>query len=87
MVAAGNYDPAKYRDPRNVRLDRQQNRHLTFVAGPHRCLGINLARYELRLALAEFLRRIPPFRMKPGEECVAMPGLLGAPHVPVVWDS
>lgn len=87
LVAAGNYDPAKYDDPRSFRLDRAQNHHFTFVAGPHRCLGINLARFELRLALGEFLRRIPPFRLKEGSDRMAVPGLMGAPHVRVVWDG
>jgi cytochrome P450 len=86
LAAAGNFDPGKYDDPRRFRLDRPNNRHMTFVAGPHRCLGIHLARFELRIALSEFLRRIPPFRLKPGAECTATPGLLGAPHVPIVWD-
>jgi cytochrome P450 len=85
MVAAGNFDPAKYDDPRAFRLDRQQNRHLTFVAGPHRCLGINLARFELQIATAEFLRRIPSFSLKAGADRTAMPGLLGAPRLPLVW--
>jgi cytochrome P450 len=85
MVAAGNFDPDKYEDPRAFRLDRQQNRHLTFVAGPHRCLGINLARFELQIATAEFLRRIPSFGLKSGADRTAMPGLLGAPRVPIVW--
>jgi cytochrome P450 len=85
MVAAGNFDPEKYDDPRTFRLDRGQNRHLTFVAGPHRCLGINLARFELQIATAEFLRRIPQFGLKPNTDRTATPGLLGAPHVPIVW--
>jgi cytochrome P450 len=87
MVAAGNFDAGKFEDPRSFRLDRRNNRHLTFVAGPHRCLGINLARFELQLALTEFLRRIPHFRLKPNTDCLAMPGLLGAPNVPVVWSA
>ncbi|MDG2001837.1 MAG: cytochrome P450 [Novosphingobium sp.] len=87
MVAAGNFDPDKYEDPRSFRLDRSQNHHFTFVAGPHRCLGINLARFELRLALSEILRRIPDFRIKPGVDCMAVPGLMGAPNVPIVWDT
>lgn len=86
LVASGNFDPDKYESPREFRLDRRQNHHFTFVAGAHRCLGINLARFELRLATGEFLRRIPPFRMKPGVECIAVPGLMGAPNVPVVWN-
>jgi cytochrome P450 len=87
LAASANFDPLKYDDPRSFRLDRDHNRHMTFVAGPHRCLGIHLARFEMRVALSEFLRRIPLFRLKPGAECVATPGLLGAPHVPIVWDS
>ncbi|MGE3691783.1 MAG: cytochrome P450 [Novosphingobium sp.] len=86
LAAAANFDPDKYEDPRRFRLDRKQNHHMTFVAGAHRCLGINLARFEMRLALSEFLRRIPPFRMQAGVTCEATPGLLGAPHVPLVWD-
>src|SRR5262249_24071032 len=65
FVAAGNYDPAEYEDPRAFNADRSANRHMTFVAGPHRCLGSNLARRELCISLGEFLRRIPPFRLKP----------------------
>jgi len=86
LAASANFDPDKYENPRQFQLDRQQNNHMTFIAGPHRCLGISLARFELRIALTEFLRRIPPFRLKPGAESVATPGLLGAPHVPLVWD-
>ncbi|HEX7852461.1 MAG TPA: cytochrome P450 [Sphingobium sp.] len=86
LAAAGNFDPEKFDDPRSFRMDRAQNLHMTFVAGPHRCLGINLARFELRIAFTEFLKRIPTFRLKPGAESLAMPGLAGAQHVPVVWD-
>jgi cytochrome P450 len=85
LVAAGNFDPAKYEDPRSFRADRSHNHHHTFIDGAHRCLGMHLARCELRIALGEFLRRIPEFRLKPGVACMAMPGLLGAPKVPVVW--
>ena len=86
LVSAGNFDPDKYDNPREFRLDREQNHHMTFVAGPHRCLGINLARFEMRIALGEFLRRIPAFRMQQGFVCEATPGLRGAPHVPLVWE-
>lgn len=85
LIASGNYDTDKFKDPRTFRLDRGQNRHLTFVTGPHRCLGMNLARFEMRIAFTEFLRRIPPFRLRPNFRCEATPGLRGAPHVPIVW--
>ena len=82
---AGNFDPAEFENPREFRLDRQANRHFTLAGGPHRCLGSHLARRELRLALSEFLRRVPPFRLKEDADMRAYPGLIAAPHVPIVW--
>ena len=81
----GNFDPAEFEDPKALRFDRAQNRHFTLAGGPHRCIGSHLARRELRIALGEFLRRIPPFRLKPGADLAVHPGLIAAPHVPVVW--
>jgi cytochrome P450 len=87
LVAAGNYDPAEFDDPRCFRSERSPNRHLTFIAGPHRCLGSNLARRELHIALSEFLRRIPPFGMKPGADRAVVPGLIAMAHLPLVWEA
>jgi cytochrome P450 len=84
---AGNFDPAEFEAPREVRFDRTSNRHFGLAGGPHRCLGSHLARRELRMALAEFLRRVPPFTFKPGADRTVTPGLIAAPHVPVVWDT
>jgi cytochrome P450 len=83
--AAGNFDAAEFSDPRDVRFDRPSNRHFTLAGGPHRCLGSHLARRELRIALEEFLRRVPTFRIKPDVEIKAMPGLLAVPRLPLVW--
>lgn len=84
--ATGNFDPAEFKDPREIRLDRPSNRHFTLAGGPHRCLGSHLARRELRMALGEFLARIPPFRLKPGADRTVVPGLIAAPRLPIVWD-
>jgi hypothetical protein len=56
-----NRDPEVFPDADKVILDRQQNRHLAFGAGIHRCAGSNLARMELRVAVEEWLSRIPDF--------------------------
>lgn len=85
--SAGNFDPAEFSDPWAFRLDRPSNRHFTLAGGPHRCLGSHLARRELRMALAEFLRRIPPFKVKPGADTTAYPGLIAVPRLPLVWDA
>jgi len=83
--STGNFDPIEFDDPRAFRLDRPSNRHFTLAGGPHRCLGSHLARRELRLALSEFLARIPTFRVRPGADLTANPGLIAVPRLPIVW--
>jgi cytochrome P450 len=65
FLSAANRDPDVFECPHAMQVDRQHNRHLTFAAGRHRCLGSNLARVELGVALEEILRRIPYFRIDP----------------------
>lgn len=64
--AAANRDPAVFTDPDEVQVDRRRNRHLTFGSGPHRCLGSNLARLEVKVTLEEWLRAMPDFRLVEG---------------------
>jgi cytochrome P450 len=60
---AANRDPRFIPDPDKVVIDRKENRHAAFGLGIHRCIGSNLARMELRVALEEWLRRIPDFAL------------------------
>lgn len=62
MVA--NRDPEEFPDPNTIDLARPNNRHVAFAYGPHRCLGSHLARRELAIAMEEWLKRIPTFRLK-----------------------
>lgn len=69
VFAAGNRDPEVYEDPDEIKIDRQDNRHLAFGGGIHRCLGSNLGRAELVIALEEFLKAVPHFeRAVPSEQ-------------------
>ncbi|MPY95190.1 MAG: cytochrome P450, partial [Acidimicrobiia bacterium] len=63
---AGNRDASQFEEPDVVRLDRERNRHFAFGIGIHRCLGSNLARMELRVALEEWLAAIPEFSLVEG---------------------
>jgi cytochrome P450 len=65
-VSAGR-DPDKYKDADVVDFDREEMSHITFGVGPHRCLGSHLARRELRIAIQEWLQRVPPFHITPGD--------------------
>jgi cytochrome P450 len=60
---AANRDPAMFSDADKVMIDRKENRHAAFGLGIHRCVGSNLARMEMQVAVEEFLKRIPEFRL------------------------
>lgn len=60
---ASNRDPEMFDRPEEVIIDRQENRHFAFGIGIHRCLGSNLARMELVVAMEEWLKRFPEFSL------------------------
>jgi cytochrome P450 len=60
---SGNRDPEVFPRAGEVVLDRADNRHAAFGLGIHRCLGSNLARMELRVALEEWMARYPEFEL------------------------
>jgi cytochrome P450 len=60
---SANRDPSAFERADEVVLDREINRHLAFGLGIHRCVGSNLARMELRVALECFLARYPEFTL------------------------
>ncbi|OBX18107.1 cytochrome [Erythrobacter sp. QSSC1-22B] len=55
---AANHDPAQFEDPRRFDAARSPNRHLAFGAGAHQCLGLHLARLEMRILFEALLDRI-----------------------------
>jgi cytochrome P450 len=61
-----NRDPAWFDHPEEVDIDRARCPHLTFNAGVHRCLGSNLARLQVKVAVEQLLTRLSPFRIPPG---------------------
>jgi cytochrome P450 len=83
---AANRDPALFPAADRVVIDRAENRHAAFGLGIHRCLGSNLARMEMRVALEEWLRRIPEFRLERPEDVTWSAGTVRGPRrIPVVF--
>jgi len=81
-----NRDPEVFEDADRVVLDRELNRHVAFGSGIHRCAGSNLARMELRVALEEWLHRIPEFSLADGAEVTWAGGQIRGPRqLPVVF--
>ena len=60
---AANRDPLVFDNPDTVILDRKNNRHIAFGSGIHRCIGANLARMEIMVALETWIDRIPEFTL------------------------
>jgi cytochrome P450 len=85
---AANRDPEKFVRADEIILDRQENRHATFGLGIHRCIGSNLARMELKVAIETWLQRIPEFDLDAGADLKWSRGLVRGPRsVPVRFAS
>ena len=78
-------DPEGYDAPSEVRLDRKP-RHVAFGYGPHLCVGLHLARREMRIALEEFLALVPEFRVEPGHVLEWHMGVIQPVALPLVWN-
>ena len=67
-------------------IDRAVNRHVAFGVGIHRCAGSNLARMELRIAIEEWMARIPEFCVADGAVVTWAGGQVRGPRqLPVVF--
>jgi cytochrome P450 len=87
FVGAANTDPAAIERAGEVDFDRAVNRHHAFGGGIHRCLGSHLARLELRVAMREWHRRIPEYRIAEGAELLWTPMLRAALELPLVLSA
>lgn len=79
-------DPAEFESPEEIRFDRRP-RHISFGFGPHMCVGMHLARREMRIALEEFLGRIPEFNVQPDHEIEYHLGMIQPVTLPLVWQT
>ncbi len=78
---AANRDPAKFADADRVLIDRAENPHAAFGLGRHRCLGSNLARMEMSIAIEEWLARFPDFSETPGKKTTWSEGTVRGPRM------
>jgi cytochrome P450 len=90
LFATANRDPSVFSDADQLDVTRDSARHLAFGAGPHHCLGAQLARLELQEAFRGLLARMPGLRLGvPAQELRFKPGM--AVHslceLPVAWSA
>ena len=77
---SANRDPEMFPDADQVILDRAVNRHSAFGLGIHRCLGSNLARMEMTVAIEEWLSRFPEFELAKGARVTWSEGTVRGPR-------
>jgi cytochrome P450 len=87
-VGSANRDSAYYDNSEEFDLDRPAHHHLAFGTGPHVCLGMHLARMELRIALNAIVDGLPGLRLDPDAAPPVIGGLAfrGPQALPVLFD-
>jgi cytochrome P450 len=85
VIGAANDDESEFPD-HTVDFTRHPNRHVAFGGSNHSCLGIHLARLELRVTLEELHRRIPDYRIPDGVQIEFSPGIRQAERLPLEFD-
>jgi cytochrome P450 len=88
LVSGANRDPRAYERAGEFVIDRERNNHMGFANGPHRCLGMHLARRELQLAVEEWLRVIPDFHIAAVEPLEERGGgaMMTLTTLPLAWE-
>ena len=87
---AANRDPAQFAHPDELDIHREQNHHMAFGYGVHRCLGQPLARLELQVAYPALLRRFRNLRAAATSADLQYRDSMivyGVKALPVVWDE
>jgi cytochrome P450 len=88
VTGSANRDETRYPDADEWRIGRPPQPHLAFGTGPHQCLGMHLARLELRVALDAILDRLPNLHLDPDAPAPVIQGLAfrGPDALPVRFD-
>jgi cytochrome P450 len=82
---AANHDPEAFEDAHIFKLDRQDNRHVAFGLGIHRCAGSNLARLEMLVGFQEWLRAFPNYSLDTSKKTTWANGQVRGPReIPVL---
>lgn len=89
-IPAGNWDPEFAENPEVFDIHRNTRGHVGFGYGIHQCIGLNLARLELQIALPSLARRMPDLRLAIPAEQLKFKGahaIYGIDELPVTWDQ
>jgi cytochrome P450 len=86
-LPAADLDGAAFPQPEVFDMDREDQNHIAFGVGPHRCLGSHLARLELQVLYTELLKRLPTFRLDADKPVTFHAGnIIAMDSLPLRWD-
>jgi cytochrome P450 len=74
LIGSANRDESRFDDPDRFDIHRPPRQHMSFAFGPHRCLGMHLARMETKVVMDALLDRLPDLRLDPAGEDVQIVG-------------
>jgi cytochrome P450 len=85
-IGSANRDPHKFDRPDDFDPERAElSHHLGFAAGPHRCIGMHLARHEMVIAVREWHKRIPDYQVAAGTQLIERGAQLSLRSLPLRW--
>lgn len=87
-IAAANRDPSRWDNPDEFSLDRslpEVRQHLSFAGGAHACLGLGLARMELKQVFEKLVQRLPHLRLAGPTHRAPGFNFWGREDLPVAW--
>lgn len=83
FYASANFDEEVFDHPERFQIDRKPNRHLAFGTGPHQCLGLLLARLEMRIFFTQFIPRIKQMEITAPPSHLRSSFVHGLKHLPI----
>jgi cytochrome P450 len=87
FLPGADLDASEFPNPDKYDLNRENNVHIAFGVGPHRCLGSHLARIELQMLYEAMLEGLPEFRLDPAHPPVFHGGhVIGIESMHFVWN-
>jgi len=87
FIPGSGLDEREFPVPEQFDITRENNVHIAFGAGPHRCLGAHLARVELQVLYQQMLKRLPTWRLDPDKPARFHSGnIIAIDSLPIRWD-
>jgi cytochrome P450 len=88
MLTLAGLDPEAHEKPLDFDMDRASHNNMIFGSGVHLCAGHHLARTELRILIAEWLKRVPEFSVADAwDKSFRLGTVMALRSLPLTWPA